>query len=263
MEVRGCGVVEQYPNFYSDQKQNRQTESSVNIDLGQRRASLLGGSLLLAAALAKRGWVGLGLGALGSTLLYQGSTGVSPINRLLGINQAVHDQDAAISVPHQQGKHIRDSITIKRPAQDLYSFWRDFTNLTQVLPILKSVEVQDATHSHWTINGPAGMNIEWDTEIINEDPGNVIGWRSLENPYINHAGSVRFREAPKNQGTEVLLEMEYLPVGGAVSVALMNLLGKSPEQQISTGLYRLKQMMELGEIATTEGQSSGREKVEG
>ncbi len=224
--------------------------------------SILGGAVLLAAGLAKRGWGRLALGAVGGTLLYQGSTGVSLVNRLLGTNQAVHDKQAAISVPHQQGKHIRDSITINRPVEDLYNYWRDFSNLAQVLPILESVEVQDPTHSHWTLAGPVGMKIEWDTEIINEAPNNVIGWRSLENPYVNHAGSVRFRPAPNNQGTEVLIEMEYLPVGGVVSVALMNLLGKSPEQQISAGLYRFKQLMELGELATTEGQSSGRKKGE-
>lgn len=255
--------MEQYPDFERDLNQDQHTETNVNIDADQRNLSLLAGALLLVAALSRRGWLGIGLGTLGGGLIYQGSTGVSLINRLLGQNQAVHDTRAAISVPHEQGKHIKDSITINRSAEDLYTFWRDFSNLPQVLFILNSVEVQEGMRSHWTLNGPIGMTIEWDTEIISDDPNNVIGWRSLENPYMNHAGSVRFRAAPANQGTEVLIEMEYLPVGGAVSVALMNLLGKSPEQQISAGLYRLKQLMELGEMATTEGQSSGRQKDEG
>jgi uncharacterized membrane protein len=260
--------VDQHPDldFYLNNTQHGQVESPANIDHDQRKGSLLAGAVLLTAALtaalAKRGWAGLALGALGGTLLYQGSTGISPINRLLGKNQAVHDEKAAISVPHEQGRHIRDSVTINRPAEDLYNYWRDFSNLAQVLPILKSVEVQDAAHSHWTLNGPVGMKIEWDTEIINEEPNTVIGWRSLENPYMDHAGSVRFRPAPANQGTEVLIEMEYRPIGGAVSIGLMNLLGKSPEQQISAGLYRFKQWMELGEMAMVEGQSSGRKKGE-
>lgn len=251
--------------FYSSQNKENQVQTSVNIDFSQRNISLVAGSLLVAAALARRGWLGLGLGALGSTLLYQGSTGVSPINTLLGKNQAVHDENAAISVPHQQGKHVRDSVTIKRSVEDLYAFWRDFRNLPQVMPSLQSVELQDAdgTHSRWTVNGPAGTKIEWDTKIIHEERNVVIGWRSLENPYIDHAGSVRFRTAPADQGTEVRIEMEYLPVGGVVSIALMNLLGQSPEQEISTSLRRFQQLMELGEIATTEGQSSGRLKIGG
>jgi len=38
------------------------------------------------------------------------------------------------------------------------------------------------------------------------------------------------------------------------------LLGEEPQVQIEEDLRRFKQLMETGEIATTEGQSSGREK---
>ncbi len=251
-----------YPSSYLDEDENKtnQTQTSVNIDPQQRNMSLIGGAVLLAAALARRGLPGLGLGAAGATLLYQGSTGMSPINRLLGKNQAVHDKRAAISVPHQQGKHINDSITINKSAEELYRFWRDFSNLPQILPMLQSVEVTDDTHSHWTVDGPGGMKAEWDTEIINDEPYTVIGWRSLKNPYVDHAGAVRFRMAPVGQGTEVSIQLEYMPVGGAVSMALIQLLGKSPEYQIAVSLYRLKQLMELGEITSVEGQPSGRAK---
>ncbi len=251
-----------YPSSYLDEDETNQnqTETSVNINPQQRNMSLVGGAVLLAAALARRGLPGLGLGAAGATLLYQGSTGMSPINRLLGKNQAVHNKRAAISVPHQQGKHISHSITINRPAEELYRFWRDFSNLPQIMPMLESVEVASDTHSRWTVNGPAGIKAEWETEIINDEPHTVIGWRSLQNPYVDHAGAVRFKVAPVGQGTEVSIQLEYMPVGGVVSMALIQLLGKSPEYQVAVSLYRLKQLMELGEITSVEGQPSGRAK---
>jgi len=240
-----------------DQKpQSLQVETNVNMTGTERNASTIGGTLLLGAALMRRGWMGLGLGALGAALLYQGGTGISHIYKMLNVNRAVNNPTAAVSVPHQQGKHATASITINRPVEEVFAFWRNFHNLPRFMTHLQSVEVQDDTRSQWSIKGPGGTTITWGAEIINVEPNTVIGWRTLENPYVNHAGSVRFKSAPQNQGTEVRVEMEYLPVGGAAGMMVANLLGYSPQQSMMESLRRLKQLLEVGTFSTTEGQSS-------
>jgi uncharacterized membrane protein len=208
--------------------------------------------------LLRGGKLGLGLGASGASLLFQGGSGVSPLYKLLGMNRAVHSESAAISVPHQQGRHVSASITINRPVEEVYAFWRDFTNLPTFMPALKSVDIQSDRRSHWVYEGPGGKSLEWDAEIVNEERNVVIGWRSLENSYLHHAGSARFKPAMGGQGTEVRVEMEYLPLGGAVGMALANIMRLSPENQLSESLKRLKQLLETGEISNTDGQSSGR-----
>ncbi len=69
---------------------------------------------------------------------------------------------------------------------------------------------------------------------------------------------MRFQPAPAGRGTEVKVVVEYNPPGGAIAAAAAKLFGEAPEQQIADDLRRFKQFMEAGEIATTEGQSSGR-----
>jgi uncharacterized membrane protein len=250
MSQQSFSDYEPYSDLESEQKQGIQ--SNVNMKLEERNLSMVGGSLLLGFALIRRGWVGLGVGALGASLLYQGTTGSSPLYNLLKLNRAVHNTDAPISVPHEQGKHITSVVTINRPTSELYTFWRDFTHLPQFMSHLNSVTVQDrnGTRSRWSVKGPVGMNIEYDAEIINEQPFDVIAWRSLENPYINHAGAVRFKPAPAGQGTEVRVEMEYLPIGGAAGAAVAAIMGQSPEQQIHDSLREFKRLMEAGDLST-------------
>lgn len=232
------------------------TQTIVNMEANERNISLAGGAALVLLGLVRRGWLGAGVGALGAFLVHQGSTGFSLIYKLLGTNRAVHDTDAAISVPHQQGKHVSTGITLNRPISEVYDFWRDFKNLPVLMPYLKAVEVQSPTRSHWVVNGPVGMTIEWDAEIINDERDRVIGWRSLENPYVDHAGSVRFSPTADGEGTEVQVQLEYLPVGGAVGMALSNIIGVAPEQQLAESLRRLKDWLEVDTFATPDQQNS-------
>ncbi|NJL95425.1 MAG: cyclase [Anaerolineae bacterium] len=198
------------------------------------------------------------LSGIGLELLYRGVTGFSPVYALLGKNSAVHNKRAAISVPHEQGFHLSESITINRPVAEVYAYLRDLRNFPTFMQHVESVEVQNAERSHWRVKGPAGLPVEWDAMIISEEANERLGWRSLKNPYIDHAGSIRVKPAPGQFGTEVHLTMEYAPLAGHVSRLLLGLLGKAPEQQIGADLRRLKQLLEVGEIATTEGQSSAR-----
>jgi hypothetical protein len=52
--------------------------------------------------------------------------------------------------------------------------------------------------------------------------------------------------------------VNYNPPAGRIGGALAQLLGADPGHLIKEDLRRLKQMMETGEIATIDGQTSGR-----
>jgi uncharacterized membrane protein len=123
---------------------------------------------------------------------------------------------------------------------------------------LESVEVTTDNRSRWTARGLAGKNIRWDAEIVEDKPGERIGWRSLEGAAVNNSGSVGFEQAPGGRGTLVTIEMQYSPPAGAFGATVAKLLGRAPEQEVEEDLRRFKQMMETGEIITTEGQPAGR-----
>jgi uncharacterized membrane protein len=154
--------------------------------------------------------------------------------------------------------HIETSIAIDRSPEELYAFWRDFTNLPVFMMNLESVTPLDSTRSHWIANGPLGKRVEWDAEVYNEKENELIAWRSLENADVINAGSVRFQAGPEGHGTFVRVTVNYNPPAGAIGASLAKLLGAEPEQLIKEDLRRLKQIMEAGEMATIDGQTSGR-----
>ena len=154
--------------------------------------------------------------------------------------------------------HIETSIAIDKSPEELYAFWRDFTNLPVFMRNLESVKQLDSMRSHWIAVGPAGTRVEWDAEIYNEKENELIAWRSLENADVTNAGSVRFQAGPEGHGTFVRVTMNYNPPAGAFGSNLAKLLGAEPEHLIKEDLRRLKQIMEAGEIATIDGQTSGR-----
>jgi uncharacterized membrane protein len=235
----------------------------VNISQAERIASAIGGGLLASIGLKKRTPAGIALAVLGGDLLRRGITGHCYAYEALGIHTADKGQGAATtSVPHGTGMRVDKSITIARPPQEVYTFWHDLNNLARFMTNVESVTDLGAGKSHWVVKGPAGRKIEWDAIIHNEEEGRMIAWRTLEGAAVQHAGSVWFKEAPAGRGTEVKVELQYNPPAGMIGAAIAQLWGKDPGQQISEDLHRLKQILEAGEIATTEGQPRGKQSHE-
>jgi uncharacterized membrane protein len=162
----------------------------------------------------------------------------------------------AAKVAHEV--HVETSIAINKSPEELYRFWRDFKNLPLFMRNLESVTELDQTRSHWIAKPIGNARVEWDAEIYNEKENELIAWRSLENADVVNAGSVRFQVAPAGRGTYVRVTMNYNPPAGYVGASFAKLLGAEPAQLIEDDLRRLKQIMEAGEIATIDGQSSGR-----
>ncbi|HEV2088970.1 MAG TPA: SRPBCC family protein [Cryptosporangiaceae bacterium] len=150
----------------------------------------------------------------------------------------------------------RTTLTIRRPVEDVYAYWRDFENLPGFMEHLESVRVLGNGRSRWKAKAPVGK-LEWEAEIVDDRPNELIAWRSVEGARVRNTGSVRFRPAPADQGTEVTVDLAYDAPGGKVGAALAKLLGEEPGQQISDDLRRFKQVMETGEVARSEASPGG------
>ena len=151
----------------------------------------------------------------------------------------------------------RSAITINAPPGEVYARWRDLERLPSFMDHLESVRETGAGRSHWVAHAPAGRTVEWDAEVIDDVPGERLAWRSLEGSSVQSSGSVRFRPAPRDQGTEVFVELSYSPPGGALGALVAKLFGEEPNQQISDDLRRFKQIVETGEIARSDGSPLG------
>ena len=234
--------------------------SDVNVADVERWASAIGGAALAAYGikqLKERSPAGAALAAAGTALMFRGATGHCPMYSAAGINTADGHDDTREHLAGARGVNVEEVVTINRPAAELYRFWRDVEQLPRFMEYLDSVRRIDQRRSHWVAKGPAGRRVEWDAEIINEIPDELIGWRTLDGADVISAGSVRFVSAPGRRGTQVHVRLQYDPPGGKLGSAVAWIFSKEPSQTIREDLRHFKQLMEAGEIPTTVGQPRG------
>lgn len=229
-------------------KSTSSNKSPENIGDTERWGSLITGGALVLTGLSKRSLRGALMAIAGGTLAYHGAAGekslADTVTEAAGLDKPIR---------------VEKTVTIQNKSpEELYTFWHDFGNLPTFMKHLKSVTVISETRSHWIASAPLGASVEWDAEIITDRPNQLITWASVEGADVSNSGFVRFQSAPPGRGTEVKVVMEYSPPGGGLTAAIAKVFGENPEQQIGEDLRRFKMLMEAGEFATIEGQSSGR-----
>jgi uncharacterized membrane protein len=227
----------------------------INVGMAERKVSLLSGGALIVLGLSRKSLSGLGIAAAGAALASRGITGNCPLYQATG--QSTANDGAKSKAYFEHGIHVESSVTINRPAGELFKFWRDFANLPRFMHHLENVQVIDEKHSRWVAKAPFGMSVQWDAEIINEEPDALIAWRSIGSAEVDNAGSVRFLPAPGDRGTEVRIVVDYVPPAGKAGAIIARLFSENPHWQIKDDLRRFKQITEAGEIATTQGQPQG------
>lgn len=200
-------------------------------------AEIAGGSALALYGASRRDLSGAGLAAIGGFLVYRGIRGSQ------GLTEPIH---------------VQQSFTIMRPVEEVYQFWRNFENLPRFMQHVRSVRVIDERRSRWEAYAPAGMSVSWEAEITDERENAYIVWRTLPGAAIPNRGSVEFRSARQGAGTMVIAAIDYTPPGGKMGAVFAKMFGEEPEIQVREDLRRMKQLLETGEIPTTEGQASGR-----
>ncbi|MEU6206938.1 SRPBCC family protein [Micromonospora musae] len=149
------------------------------------------------------------------------------------------------------------AVTVNRTPAEAYRYWRDMENLPRFMSHVEAIRAIDLRRSHWTVRGPAGRHVEWDAEIVDDQPNRSIAWRSLPGTPVPNAGRVRFVPAPGERGTEVRVQLGYVPPAGTVGRAVAKVFGEEPEQQVRDDLRRFKQMLETGDVVRSDGSPDG------
>ena len=201
-----------------------------------RWGALLGGSALAIYGVSRWSKSGAAMAAAGGLLVYGGS-------RLSSQPQDIHAES---------------SFTVNVPPEEAYRFWMNLENLPRFMSHLLSVTKLDDRRSEWVARGPMQLRIKWTSEITDRRENEWIVWRSEPNIAFQNSGSVQFRRAPGNRGTEVTAALQYSIPAGPVGKAFAMLFGKDPSQAIYEDLRHFKQLIEAGEIATIVGQPHGR-----
>lgn len=235
---------------------NKLPPMRTNVSSNERWLSLVAGGALI--GLGVTGRTPTLLSSLGGAyLLLRAATGNCMLYQALGVSTSDSTaEQTAVSAGH--GTRVDHALTVNKPVAEVYRFWRDLENLPRFMTHLLDVDTTTDGRSHWVAKGPMGMKVEWDAEIVTDKPNQAIGWKSLDGADVDTAGSVHFTELPHGRGTEVRVQLKYDPPAGKLGTAVARLFGMSPEAQIKADMRRFKQLMEAGELPTTDGQPHGR-----
>lgn len=224
--------------------------SRINVSTPERIASVIGGTALSVFAIrnfSKTGGKAMAIAA--AMLLKRGATGYCEVNALMNRNTAQAKSASAIEA--------HGTFTIRKPREEVYSFWRKLDNLPRFMKHLESVEVLDQTRSTWKARIPGGIGtVTWEAVIQEEQQDTLLRWASQPGSTIDNAGEVRFTDAPRNEGTEVSARISYrLPAGDAGTLA-GKIVNPIVEKMVREDLRRFKSLMETGEIPTSEMSAS-------
>jgi uncharacterized membrane protein len=206
----------------------------------------LGGGALALYGLTRGSLGGIALALVGAALVQRGYSGHCNLYEAVGYStgdDASLRNSENVSVPAERGTKVEKSVTINKPASELYSFWRNFENLPKFMNHLESVR------------SIGGERTQWDAEVYNEKPNELIARRTLEGSQVSSAGSVRFEKAPEG-GTVVRVSLKYDPPGGKLGSLVARLFGENPEQQIEEDLGRFKQLMETSAASSNAGRGA-------
>jgi uncharacterized membrane protein len=231
-------------------------QQSDNLLAGNAASAWLGRGLpavaglgLAALGITRRSPAGALLALAGGAVAYGGITHKAPLPGWVSSRFPHVDVDGRVV--------IKRAVTIQRQSEELYAFWRDFSNLPRFMRYLHEVRVDDNKRSHWVASGPLGTRVEWTAEIVEEQPDTLIRWQSVPGAQVPNRGEVRFQTAPTGRGTEVRLRLEYEPPAGVVGATVAQVLGQGADRQVRESLRNFKQLMEAGEIPTNDRQPMG------
>jgi uncharacterized membrane protein len=214
------------------------TTSTTEAGEAERWITLAAASAVMAYGISRRSVYGFCLAAAAAPLAYRGIVGKWP---RFGSGRTDGDTRAVLS--GAGGIHVRESIRVERPADEVFDLWRQLENLPRFMTHLESIRDLGGGRSHWTAKGPAGSKVEWDAEIINKVDNHVIGWRSLPGSEVVSAGSVTFSAVSAGE-CEVSVHLQYEPPAGRVGATAAMILGREPSRMIREDLRHVKRLLE-------------------
>lgn len=171
-----------------------------------------------------------------TAMLGRGITGYCPIYQAVGKVETMKSSNV----------NIRTNVTIDKPVDEVYAFWRKLENLPKFMSHLKTVQEKNDSHSHWVAQGPAGIGtLSWDAKILMDEPGRVVSWTSVPGSTVDNAGKVVFKQRGSG-GTELDITISYHAPLGIAGEAAAKLLNPLFENRIKSDIAQLKTYLETG-----------------
>lgn len=148
--------------------------------------------------------------------------------------------------------HLRKSIHVERPVDEVYAFFTKFENLPRFMSHVREVRATGENRTRWIVDGPGGVPVAWEAVTTAQEPNRLVAWESERGSVVRTAGMVRFEEAEGGR-TRMDVTLRYHPPAGTVGHVIARLLGADPKRQMDDDLIRLKSLLERGKATGREG----------
>jgi len=188
---------------------------------------------MLGAGLATSGYVRGGFGGLVMTMAGVGLVARAGANEPLG------------ALAHGKGFAVDRTIRIDAPVEEVFAYWRDLAHFPRWMSHVREVRALGGDRYHWSVDGPAGAPVEWDSELTGVRENRELAWRTVEGSTVEHSGRVRF--FPDGDGARVHVELRYAPPGGVIGQAVAKAFGVDPASEIDDDLAKLGRLIASGE----------------
>ncbi|MBA4167956.1 MAG: DUF2892 domain-containing protein [Chitinophagaceae bacterium] len=182
--------------------------------------------------------------AIGAGLVFRGSSGNCPLYNKLQVDGT-----------KTESVNIRTTFVVNKPRNEVYSAWRNLGTLPRFMKHLSNVSETSGTRSHWEAKIPEGspVSISWDADIIRDEPGSLLSWRSLPGSTIENAGKIEFRDALGHQGTEVRVIISYRPPAGNIGGGVAKLLNPLFKKIVKQDILSFKDYIEFHHSGAVDG----------
>jgi uncharacterized membrane protein len=148
-------------------------------------------------------------------------------------------------VLRSHGILVEKTIVVNAPVEQVFAYWRDLQNLPQWMSHVREVRALGEDRFHWVVDGPGGMPVEWDAELLHYVDNREMTWHSVGDSQVEHVGRVRFEDAGEG-ATRIHVQMRYTPPGGVVGHAVAKAFGSDPKSEMDDDLARMKVAIETG-----------------
>ncbi|HET7230591.1 MAG TPA: SRPBCC family protein [Longimicrobium sp.] len=224
----------------------------VNMGRNDRLASVLGGAGLALLGARKRGVAGTLLGTFGAALIARGASGHCPVYQALGASSTagLPRKRPRAEEDLKPGVSVNTTLTVPATPEEAYAVWRDFTNAPRYMDRIARVEVLDDTRSRWTATGPMGRSWTWESQVVEDSPGELIAWESLPGADLPNRGWVQFvPTGGDGRQTEVRYFVEFDPPGGVIGDAIAHAFHDAPREMVRGDLRRFRALLEAASPA--------------
>ena len=143
-------------------------------------------------------------------------------------------------------QRVHESIEVQAPPQDVFQYWSNFQNFSEVMRNVEEVRMTGPDTSHWRVKGPLGKSVEFDARTTEASLERGIAWESVEGE-VDTSGQVRFEEVATGR-TRIDVTMNYAdPPGGRIGEVAAEVIS-NPEREMREDLENFAERVERGEL---------------